>query len=156
GPSILICCASAALATDAPLVVATQGEPFAAELDAISADGRVTLRATTGDVVDYRTLPLERLVRWSHPRPTKGQTLVLMRDGSRLVTAAAWSGGVAVRLDGGSIVVLSDTFDEVKLDKPLVRGVVLAQRSGTEHRARLAELVRSATDASDQVLLTNG
>src|SRR5262245_25533892 len=84
----------------APLVVPADGEPFPAELESISPDGRVTFRATQGEVVDYRTLPLASIVRWSNPASPKPQILVLLEDGSRLVTAAEWSGGAPARLEG--------------------------------------------------------
>ena len=83
------------------------------------------------------------------------QPIVLLGDGSRLVAAADWSGGAAVRLEGDAVVVRSEEWGEVRLPRASVRGVVFAQRSRVAEREKLAELVRAADGTQDQILLTN-
>ena len=95
----------AAGSVDAAELVPLEGAPVEAELQAVDSN-RVTLWAKPP-----LSLPLEEFVRWGYPQPPRPQTIVVLADGGRLVTAAAWSGGAAVRLEGESLVVLSDTFD---------------------------------------------
>ena len=98
-------------------VVPVDGAAFSAELVSIAADGNVTFRVKEkGDPV---VIKLGDLVRWGNPVPPKPQTLVVLADGGRLVTAADWSGGAAVRLNGDDVLVLSDTWDEVRLPRKL-------------------------------------
>jgi hypothetical protein len=88
---------------------------------------------------------------------------VVLADGGRLATVADWTGGAAVRLDGESVVVLTDSFGEVRLPRALVRGVVFAQQRHITEREKLIEAVQSPpaprgqSDAdSDFVLMSNG
>lgn len=148
-----------------PLVVPVEGEPFGAELVSIDANGRVTFlpvaAATSPDASSPRLLSLDELVRWGHLALPRAQTLVVLADGGRLVTAADWSGGAAVRLNGDAVVVHSDTLGEVRLPRTLVSGVVFANRNHPRDRERLEQLVRSSVLAAaeagepDVVLLTN-
>jgi hypothetical protein len=100
-------------------------------------------------------LAIEAMVRRGSPARLAAQPIVLLSDGSRLVTAADWSGGAAVRLDGDSVVVRSDEWGDVRLPRANVRGVVFAQRSRIADREKLVELVLAADGTQDQVLLTN-
>ena len=141
-------------------LVPLEGAAIEAELRAADTDG-LTFFAKSPF-----TLAIDELVRWGHPRAPRGQTIVVLADGGRLVTAAAWAGGAAVKLLGDEVVVLTDTFDEVPLPRELVRGVVFAQRSHPRERESLEELVRGepspgpsleerGSSSSDAVLLTN-
>jgi hypothetical protein len=69
-------------------------------------------------------------------------------------------------MENDTIVALTDTWGEVRLAKPLVRGLVFAQRSHPEEREKLEQVVRETPAAStsqsgmgntsnDLVLLTN-
>jgi hypothetical protein len=145
--------------------VPVDGAAFSAELVSIAVDGNVTFRVSVkGDPVVIKS---GDLVRWGNPVPPKPQTLVVLADGGWLVTAADWSGGAAVRLNGDDVLVLSDTWDEIRLPRSLVSGIVFAQRSRTDERERLAERVRDEPSSgsvlqgkgvatADSVLLTNG
>jgi hypothetical protein len=137
---------------DGPLAIPVNGSPFAGELVSIDADGNVQFRTAAGKQPLIR---LDELVRWGHPAPPGPQTLVLLGDGSRLVTAADWSDGAAVQIDGDTVVVRSDTWDEVRLERSQVRGLVFAERSHPRDRQRLENEVRSADGRHDIVLLTN-
>ncbi|HJQ82264.1 MAG TPA: NPCBM/NEW2 domain-containing protein [Lacipirellulaceae bacterium] len=108
----------------------------------------------------------DELVRWGHPCEPRPQIFVVLADGGRLITAAAWSGGAPVRLEGDKIVALTDTWGEVQLAKSLVRGLVFAQRHHLAAREDLEETVRdesatnlslreSGNSSSEIVLLTN-
>ena len=103
---------------------------------------------------------LDELVRWGNPVLPRPQTIVVLADGGRLVTAADWSGGAAVRLEGETVVVLSDAFGEVRLPRSLVRGVVFAQRERCGRSAQrvgrdacAATLPNLAGEKDDAVLL---
>jgi hypothetical protein len=138
-------------------VVPVDGEAFVGELLSIEADGQVTFRIHSGDESPpkTRTIRLDELVRWGHPVSARPQTIVVLSDGGQLVTAADWSGGAAVRLEGEEVVVLSDTFGEVRLPRSQVRGCVFAQRNHPDDRARLVEETRSVGGDGDAVWLTN-
>jgi hypothetical protein len=106
-----------------------------------------------------RTLLLEELVRWGNPVAPRAQTIVVLADGGRIVIAADWTGGATVKLAGGDVVVVSDMWDEVRLARGLVSGIVFAQQRRAEDRERLVEKVRSEQsqmEVADAVLLTNG
>jgi hypothetical protein len=136
------------------------GEVLSGDLTAI-AEGRASFSdASVG--AGSRSFPLEQIVRWGNPVAPRAQTIVVLAGGGQLVTAPDWAGGAAVRLDGDAVVVLSDTFGEVRLPRRVVSGVVFAQRRNAEERAELVEKVRSPALADggrattdDAVLLTN-
>src|SRR3954453_14283839 len=111
-------------------VVPVDGAVFPGELGSIDADGRVTFRVSDGKekVGGVRTLPLNALVRWGNPVSPRAQTIVVLADGGRIVTSADWTGGATVKLAGDELVVLSDTWDEVRLARGLVSGIVFAQQ----------------------------
>ncbi len=126
-------------------VVPVDGKAFAAELVSVDADGRVTfgVAEAEGDAAEKtRTISLAQLVRWGHPVEPRPQTIVVLAGGGRLVTAADWSGGAAVRLDEDAVTVRSDTFEEQQFPRGAVRGVVFAQRRHADERAALARRVR--------------
>jgi hypothetical protein len=95
---------------------------------------------TTG----VRALSFDQFVRWGHPFEPRPQVLVVLVDGSRIVTAAAWEGGTPVRLDGDRVTVLTDLWGEVPLWRELVRGVLFAQREDPRERERLEAIVGNA------------
>ena len=120
------------------------GQPFVGSLVSIDGGGRVTFRESDGTKKDgaVRTLSLEELVRWGNPVSPRAQTMVVLADGGRIVTAADWSGGATVKLVGGDLVVASDMWDEVRLPRRLVSGIVFAQQRRAEDREKLVERVR--------------
>jgi hypothetical protein len=149
-------------------VVPVSEEAFFGELVSIGADGSAAFRVATPNVpageakAPRRTLRLDELVRWGNPREAGPRILVTLADGGRLVTAAAWSGGAPLRLEDDTIVVLSNSWGEVRLARSLVRGLVFAERSHPREREELDELVREerspgqrGSPNSDLVLLTN-
>jgi hypothetical protein len=159
----------AAVGSAAPQLVApVDGEAFEGELVSIGGDGKLTFRVPQSTVAEAtapsdRELRMEELVRWGHPVTFKPQTVVVLADDGQLVTAADWAGGAAVRLEGDAVVVLSDTFDEERLPREAVRGVVFAQRRHATEREALVARVQGndsagqALDGSQDVLfLSNG
>jgi hypothetical protein len=168
----------AAVASAASVAVPLDGEPFTAELVSVDASGRVTFRETppasgvaspharspiarSTETGKLRTLRPNEFVRWGNPVELRPQTVVVLADGGRLITAAAWEGGAAVRLDDEAVIVLTNFFDEVRLPRALVRGVVFAQQNHPRQRERLEEQVRETNGrialagSPDRVLLTN-
>ena len=143
-------------------VVPVDGAAFSAELFSITAAGDVRFK------VDGQTEPvvlkLNDLVRWGHPVALRAQTIVVLADGGRLVTAADWSGGAAVQLKGDDVVVVSDAWDEVKVPRERVVGVVFAQQRSVVERETLVEEVgkrggdpaAEAASPADGVRLGNG
>jgi hypothetical protein len=128
--------------------VPVDGEAFAGELLSVDAEGRVTFevgskRPSAEQGGASRTLQLNELVRWGHPVEPRPQTIVVLADGGQIVTAADWSSGAAVRLDGRAVVILSNTFGEVRVPRRIVRGVVFALRRHPTERERLVERIRS-------------
>jgi len=136
-----------------------------AELLSINRDQLLSFR------VSERPEPLNvkasDLVRWGNPLPPKAQMLVLLVDGGQLVTSADWSGGAAVQFKGDTLVVKSDTWNEVKLPKSAVLGIVFDQRRRADEREQIAERLRRGTALeesavkpaatnSDAIYLTNG
>jgi hypothetical protein len=143
----------------APTLVPLDREPVEAELVSLDADGILTFRSSA-EANDSLSLSLDRFVRWGNPVFPEPQIIVVLADGGRLVTAAAWAGGVPVRLDGDSLVVLTEVWGERRLPRDLVHGIVFAQRNHPNERQRLEDAVRKTStdeelDDSDVVLLTN-
>jgi hypothetical protein len=141
-------------------VVPVDGEAFEAELVSIGSDGKLTFRvpqskAAVASAPSEPAFGLSELVRWGHPVEARPQTVVVLADGGRLVTAADWAGGAAVRLDGNAVVVLSDLLEEQRLPRGGVRGVVFAQRNHPDERAKLVERVRAYVGEEDAVFLAN-
>jgi sRNA-binding regulator protein Hfq len=89
----------------------------------------------------------------------RAQTIVVLSDGGRVVTTADWTGGATVKLAGGDVVVVSDMWDEMRLSRGLVSGIVFAQQRRADEREKLvAKITRESAqkEAADVVLLTNG
>jgi hypothetical protein len=139
-------------------LVPLDGPAVEAELISIDSSGAVVLRSASEPP---STLPFSRVVRWGNPLPPRPQIIVVLADGGRLLTAAAWSGGAPVRLEGNSVIVLTDAWGELVLPRPQVQGIVFAQRNHPRDRERLEETVRRLQSAqggattSDIVLLSN-
>ncbi|HEY4233096.1 MAG TPA: NPCBM/NEW2 domain-containing protein [Lacipirellulaceae bacterium] len=145
--------------TPAAMVVPVEGEPFIARLVSADGAGQVVFQTEgEGGAPTASTVPklaTDDLVRWGNPVAVASQPMVLLADGSRIVAAADWSGGAAVRIDGDAVVVRTDDWGDVRLPRSSVRGLVFAQRSSLTDRQRLEYLVRSADAGQDQVLLAN-
>jgi hypothetical protein len=142
-------------------VVPVDRARFRGELASIDAGGRVTFRVVDDKDKDgaVRTLSLAELVRWGNPAAPRAQTIVVLADGARIVTVADWAGGAALKLAGGDLVVVSDTWGEVRLARGLISGIVFAQQRRLEDRERLVERITSEppkANAADAVILTNG
>jgi hypothetical protein len=148
--------------------VTVEGEAFRGELVNV-ANGATTFRGAAKNSVAKGTSPklervaIEDVVRWGNPVDVRGRPVVVLSDGGRLATVADWTGGAAVRLDGESVVVLTDHFGEVRLPREFVRGVVFAQQRHIAEREKLIKTVQSPTASrrqsnadSDFVLMSNG
>jgi hypothetical protein len=148
--------------------VTVEGKAFGGELVRV-VEGVATFRGAQKSPVAEATSPsgeqfeVRDLVRWGNPVEVRGRPVVVLSDGGRLATVADWTGGAAVRLDGESVVVLTDFFGEVRLPREMVRGVVFAQQRHIAEREKLIETVQSPpalrrqSDAdSDFVLMSNG
>jgi hypothetical protein len=149
--------------------VLVNGKTFTSDLAQI-AEGRAAFGA--------KSWPLTEIVRWGNPVAPRAQTIVVLANGGQLVTAADWSGGAAARLERDVVVVLSDTFGEVRLPREVVSGLVFAQRRSVRAREELVQRVRGGRETEpspnpvrprspqaslkgrgkgeDAVLLTNG
>ena len=101
------------------------------------------------------SIPLDELVRWGHPALPRPQTLVLLADGSRLVTAADWSGGSAVQFDGDTVVVRSVAWEDARLPRALVTGIVFAGHERPQDRQQLEDRLRQEPVEKDTAWLTN-
>lgn len=122
-------------------VVPVTGTPFNGELVSIDDAGRATFRLSVAkdSASGTRVLALDQLVRWGNPRAVKPQPVVVLADGGLLVAAADWSGGVAVRLVGGDVVLMSDEWGEVRLARKLVSGIVFSLQSRPDDRERMID-----------------
>jgi hypothetical protein len=140
----------------APLVVPVDGETFAGELVSIDTEaGRIVFRPATESAAPNVDVAITDFVRWSHPALPRPQTMVLLTGGSRIVTAADWSGGAAVRMDGDALVVRSDIVNETKLGRSQVAGLVFANRKSLRDRLRLEDQIRGTSNDKDELWLTN-
>lgn len=134
------------------------GAPFDAEVVGVS-DGKISLRVVgqpTADQPVETGLPLAKIMRWGNPTSPRPQPVVVFADGGLLVAAAQWSQGAAIRLAGGQVTVVSDTFGETWLPKKALRGVVFAQLKPAAQREQLISQLGQETAAEDVVRLTNG
>ncbi len=141
-----------------PVVVSVDAPRGEAKLVGFRADGMVKFQAVSPPAKagsPEMLIRVDELVRWGHPALPRPQTLVLLADGSRLVTAADWSGGVAVRLDGEIVVVRSVAWHEAKLPRAHVMGIVFALHERWQDRQRLENLVREDRGEKDTLLLSN-
>jgi NPCBM/NEW2 domain len=129
------------------------GVRFLGELISIDAQQQVSFRV--GGKSEPIVVPLSNLVRWGNPLPPRAQTIVVLADGGRLVTAADWSGGTAVQLKQNQFEVLSDTWGTISIDGPMVRGIVFAQRERAEKRERLVASLTARDSATNDVAKTN-
>ena len=123
-----------------PTLVELNGTPIEAALVSVDSTSKLSFQSSDRTV----SLPFNEFVRWGNPVRPKPQIMVVLADGGRLLAAAAWAGGVPLRLDGDSLVVLTDIWDEVRLPRDIVRGIVFAQRSRPRDRERLEGEVRDA------------
>jgi hypothetical protein len=151
----------------AAVLVPLEGERVRAKLVSVDSGGmvefhEVSLPAEAGSPEgELRAISFEEFVRWGNPAELRPQIVVVLADGGRLVTAAAWAGGAAVRLEDESVVVLSDVFGEVSIPRPSVSGIVFAQRNHPRQREQLEQVVRtaeistSAATSADSILLSN-
>jgi hypothetical protein len=141
-----------------PNLVELNGTPIEAALVSVDSTSKLSFQSSDRTV----SLPFNEFVRWGNPVPPKPQIMVVLADGGRLLAAAAWAGGVPLRLDGESLVVLTDIWDEVRLPRSMVLGIVFDQRSHPRDRAQLEGTIRDGSSAppeatgADPVLLTNG
>lgn len=124
--------------------VSVTGAPFQSELKSIDASGRISFHVVNekSQSGDARTMGLDELVRWGNPVAARPQTIVVLVHGGQIVTAADWAGGAVVKLADRDIVLVSDVWNEVRLPRGLVSGVVFAQASRVEEREKLVEKVR--------------
>jgi hypothetical protein len=150
-------------------VVPADGAAFRTELVSIDAGGRATFRVADAKDKkgDVRVLALDEIVRWGNPVAPRAQTIVVLADGGRIVTAADWTGGAVVRFVGDDVVLVSDLWDEVRLARGMVSGVVFAQQKRADEREKLVKQVRGEhmddlslkgkeSETADAAMLTNG
>jgi hypothetical protein len=151
---------AAAIRVHGAELIQLDGQPIDAQLQAIDPE---TLQFIAKSPL---SLAFDNFVRWGHPREPRAQIMVMLANGGRLMAAAAWSGGAPLRLDADKVIVLTDMWGEVPLQRSLGRGVVFAQRSHPRERERLEDLVRGEPspgpslegreiESADLVLLTN-
>ncbi|HVT26834.1 MAG TPA: NPCBM/NEW2 domain-containing protein [Lacipirellulaceae bacterium] len=149
-------------------MIPVEGTAFRGELTSIDTSGRATFREVDKNQQPdkSRTLALDEIVRWGNPVAPRPQTIVVLADGGQLVTVPDWVGGAAVRLIGDDVVVQTEIWNEVRIPRGLVSGVVFAQQDRPEKREQLVEHVRNQMSASrteqvsgntmaDVVMLTN-
>jgi hypothetical protein len=150
-------------------VVPVDGAPFQGELVSVDAGGRVSFRVANGKLEGggNRSLPLNDIVRWGQPVAPRPQTIVVLDDGGQIVTVPDWVGGAAVRLVGDDVVLESDIWNEVRLPRGQVSGIVFAQQIRPGEREKFVERVRGDRPAvpsdkansdagNDMVTLMNG
>jgi hypothetical protein len=143
-----LCGETSALAEPQEAVLLT-GAPFVGELLSIDASGSVTFRVSgKGEPTVIR---LNELVRWGNPIAPRPQTIVVLADGSRIVTAPDWSGGAAVQLKDNQMSVLSDIWGTINVDRSSVKGIVFAQRERVEKREQLVEELLKREDSTEDV-----
>jgi NPCBM/NEW2 domain len=133
-----------------PVSISIVSGPVEGKLVGFGADGRVDFAGKSPFSV-----PAGELVRWGHPALPRPQIMVLLADGSRLVTAPDYSGGAAVQLDGEKLVVRSVAWDNLELPRAAVTGIILALHERWQDRQLLENLVRADQGPKDTLLLTN-
>jgi hypothetical protein len=162
---LCVLCGDSKLFAEPQQLVRVDGAPALGELLSIDSDGTVAFRVA--EQTEALIIKASDLVRWGNPLPPRAQILVVLANGGQLVTSAAWSGGAAVQIKGSEVLVRSDIWEDVKLAKAAVSGIVFAQRKRADEREQMAEQLRrgSLTEQSvkktnerstDSVQLTNG
>jgi hypothetical protein len=151
----------------AEALVPLEGERIRAQLVSVDSRSVVAFRevlspAEVGSPAgELQSISFDEFVRWGNPAMLTPQIVVALADGGRLVTAAAWAGGAAVRLEEESLIVLSDVFGEESIPRAAVSGIVFAQRNHPRQRGQLekevrtAEIPSAAASSADLILLSN-
>lgn len=151
--------AEAMTAASEPVVVALGLAPVEARLRGIGADGAVLFDggATTADAGARNfSVKADDLVRWGHAATPRAQaSLVSLTDGSLMVTAADWSDKAAVELEGDTLRVRSVAWDDVRLPRSLVAGIVFALHERPQYRRQLEQRLRKERGEKDLIWLTN-
>jgi NPCBM/NEW2 domain len=161
----VICVGVAGIARSADLrpwneVVAVEGVPFKARLQAISAEGMISWELRGGEV---KKRPLAGLCWWGEWAETRPQTQVVLVDGSLIVAevigigkehlAADWSlgGNFKLPLEWVGGILLEPPVDRQQAD--LMRSIV-AFRSAKERS--FAERKATLPSDTDRLILLNG
>jgi hypothetical protein len=130
--------------------VLVDGTGFEGALVSVAMDGEILFR---GEIAGHppaeagspgRAFQVRDVVRWGNPVMARGGAIVVTANGGRLVTAAEWAGGGAVRFADEKFIMLSPLFGEVPLERGQVRGVVFAPTRGLQEREKLLERVQDA------------
>jgi hypothetical protein len=142
--TLLLSTATPCLA-DTPLAVPVDGEPFAARLTSVGAEGQLVFTAGEKE----RTLPARELAWWGTCRePARGPLLVLADGG---ILPADVSGADKERL-----AAESDLLGPLKLPLETLAGVVLRLPVDPPQRDLLVDRVIGASGESDRAVLDNG
>lgn len=137
--------AAFSLATETPMAVPVDDQPFPAVLAGVDASWRITF------LVDgkQRSLPAADLVTWGTPAEIGNVPLLVLADGSRVV-------GEVIEADKERLTVDSGLFGLVKLPVERLAGVVFQTPSERQARDQLLDQIASAEGNTDRLILVNG
>ena len=135
-------------------VLPLDGPSFAAQL--ASVDKQQFLFLPVEENQQPRALTADEFVRWSHPTAPRSSIQVLLAGGDVIVAVEDWAGGEGVHMDEKLLTVVTDGFDEIKLPRQLVKGILFNQRGDSTNRGLPSTVASSSNTRTDTLYLNNG
>ncbi len=147
--AIAACCASIAYAE--PLLLVGQSVREAV-LAGTGESG--TLKFHIGD--QDQSVTYEQLIRWSNVRANARKSELVLRDGSRIVLADAWSGEPSWKLANAEVITSTQLFGKVVFPRSEVRAILTQAPKGLVARTKFLDQQLTSSDTRDAVRLLNG
>ncbi len=147
--AIASCCASIACAEPLLLVGKSQDEA-----SFVGTGETGTLKFQIGDQ-DQRVAH-EQLVRWSSFQANTRKGELVLRDGSRIVLADAWSGEPGWQLTKTEVTASTQLFGTVVFPRSEVRAILAQAPQGLLARTKFLDQLLTSSETRDTVRLING
>jgi hypothetical protein len=133
------------LYAEAPIAVAVEGGPFAADISTIGTKGQITFLVAG----QKRQVPLDDLVVWGACVEPKRAPILLLAD-SGVLSADVLSS------DKETLSVDSEIFGRLKLPWDVLAGVIFRMPTAIKDRDAMFDRIAKAEGESDRLLLDNG
>jgi hypothetical protein len=140
---------NAAQPATSPDAVPVDAAPFAARLVGVDADWRLSFTSPNPPAAETRQMPAADLAYWGHFAEPRGQTQILLVDGTLIVADAA-------DIDKQRALVDWNSGGIVKLPLEIIAGIVFHPSADPQIADRLFERLPTAAHDADRLLLLNG
>ena len=133
------------IASQPPLVVPVDGDPFHAKLTSVDAQWKLAFDAAGKP----RTLAAADLVAWGHPAELRKGPVIVLADGGRLVASIA-------EADKTRLSVNSRLLGALKLPLDSLAGIVIRTPPNAQELDVLLDRISHGEGRSDRAILDNG